>query len=757
MGRKSRKKRERKHDTGPLYRSSDSFVPNNAIVEQPNRQAIHQLILVSLLLILATFVAYWQVWNHDFVYYDDNVYVTENKHVQAGLTTEGIVWSLTAIYASNWHPLTWLSHMLDCQLFGMDAGWHHLTNLLFHISNALLLFIILKRMTGNLWPSGFVAAAFALHPLHVESVAWIAERKDVLSTFFWMLTLYFYFSWTKRKRNFKYLVALCVFILGLMAKPMLVTLPFVLILLDYWPLRRIHTHIEKSDHNNSHRRKVSFHFVLEKIPFFFVVAIACALTLFAQEKGGAVVSLDVYSIGVRIANALVSYLEYIGKMFWPIKLAVIYPHPGVPPLWKIVFAILFLTSASVFAIKSRRKRPYLTVGWFWYLGTLIPVIGLVQVGSQAFADRYTYIPLIGLFIVIAWGIADITANWRQRQIILATLAGALFLILTVLSSLQVDRWRNSVTLFKHTLDVTVDNWLAHNNLGLALADQGQIKEAMDHYQEALRLRPNYQDAHNNLGVALADQGRIREAIDHFQEALRLRPNDEDAHNNIGVALANQGRTKEAIDHFQEALLLRPNDEHTHNNLGLALADQGQVIEAIVHYQEALRLRPNYQDAHNNLGVALADQGRIREAIDHFQEALRIEPKNPEPYCNLGAIYRSQGKYEKAAEYYQKALSLQPKYALVLQNLALVYAMQGEYDKALSFHKKTIKLQPDNAGAYYNVACMYAQMGQLEKAIDWLKKAIERGFERWDLIKTDQDLENIRNTSYYKQLVKAIAP
>ena len=757
MGRKSRKKSERKRDTGALLGSSDSFASNSASISQPPKQANKPLIIISLFLILATFVAYWQVWNHDFVNFDDNMYVTENKRVQAGLTTDGIIWSLTTFEASNWHPLTWLSHMLDCQLFGMDAGWHHLTNLLIHISNALLLFIVLYKMTGNLWPSGFVAAAFALHPLHVESVAWVAERKDVLSTFFWMLTLYFYFSWAKQGGSFRYLVAICVFILGLMAKPMLVTLPFVLILLDYWPLRRIYTFIEKSDYNNSHRRNISFRFVLEKLPFFFIVAISCALTLFAQEKGGAIISLEVHSIGVRIANALVAYLEYIGKMFWPINLTVIYPHQGMPSLWKILLAIVLLTSVSVLAIINRRNRPYLAVGWFWYLGTLVPVIGLVQVGYQALADRYTYVPLIGLFIVIAWGMADITANWRPRKIILATLAGALFLILKALSSQQVDHWRNSITLFKHNIKVTADNWLAHNNLGVALADQGQIEEAINHYQEALRLKPNYQDAHSNLGIALADQGRVEEAIDHFQEALRLRPNDEEAHNNLGIARASQGRINEAIDYFQEAIRLNPKYEDAHNNLGIALADQGRINEAIDHFQKAIRLRPNYQDAHNNLGIVLAGQGRIKEAIGHYEKALRIEPENPALLCNLGIIYRKQGKYEKAAEYFQKALSLQPEYALALQNLASVYATKGEYGKALSLHKKTAALHPDNAGAYYNVACMYARQKQKDEAIDWLKKAIERGFDRWDLIKTDQDLEYIRDTSYYKQLVKAMAP
>ncbi len=523
------------------------------------------ILLISLSLIVVTLAAFEQLRNHTFLNFDDDVYITKNRNVQSGLTLEGVIWAFTTTHASNWHPLTWLSHMLDCQLYGLNPSGHHLTNLVFHIASTLLLFLVLERMTGALWRSSFVAALFALHPLHVESVAWVAERKDVLSTFFWMLTMWTYVHYVERPGFNRYLLVLLFFILGLLSKPMLVTLPFVLLLLDYWPLGRFQFGQSSGDSNPpinklknpSDLRGVAFHLVLEKVPFFALTAISIFLTIFAQQRGGALSSLELFPLGIRIANALVSYINYIGKMVWPYHMAILHPYPDILPMWHIAGAGLLLTCISVLVIYTAHKRPYLAVGWFWYLGTLVPVIGLVQVGLQAMADRYTYVPLIGLFIMIAKGAPDILKDWHYRRIVLGVSVGLILSIFMIVTRLQVQYWHDSITLFKHTLSVTANNFQIHNNLGVALADQGKNHEAIAHFKEALRIKPDFVEAHSNLGIALARQGKIEEAMVHYAEALRIKPDYAEAHYNLGVTLAGQGKIQEAIAHFAEALRIKP--------------------------------------------------------------------------------------------------------------------------------------------------------------------------------------------------------
>jgi len=456
----------------------------------------HHDVLLCLFLVVLTLAVYRQVQNFDFVNFDDHMYITENRHVKEGLTLKSTIWAFTTIHAANWHPLTWLSHMLDCQFFGMNSGRHHLTNLFFHITNSLLLFFVFRKMTGSSWQSGFVAALFALHPLHVESVAWVSERKDVLSAFFWMLTMWSYVWYVEHPGINRYLLVLLFFILGLMAKPMLVTLPFVLLLLDFYPLSRFQFQ-QSDDGNIFQQRSIYLRLVLEKLPLFVLAAISSAVTLYAQKRGGAVMSLDVIPIKVRIANALVSYIKYIEKMIYPSELAVLYPFQGMLPWWEITGAGLLLVSISFLAIRVIKQSPYYAVGWLWYIGTLVPVIGLVQIGRQSMADRYTYIPLIGLFIVIAWGVPEIVAQWRHRKILLTIFATVLLSILMTVTWKHLRHWGNSITLFEHTLEVTSNNYLAHNNLGVALDIQGRTQEAIDHYLKALRIKPDYVEAHNN--------------------------------------------------------------------------------------------------------------------------------------------------------------------------------------------------------------------------------------------------------------------
>jgi hypothetical protein len=536
---------------------------------------IRRDLLVCLILVATTLAVYWQVRNHDFQYYDDRIYLTENSHVQAGLTWEGIIWAFTTTHASNWHPLTWLSHMLTCEIYGLNPGGHHVTSLLFHILNTLMLFIVLHQMTRALWQSAFVAALFAVHSLHVESVAWVAQRKDVLSTFFWFATMWAYIRYVECPGLTRYVSVLVLYVLGLMAKPMLVTLPFVLLLMDYWPLGRFQFGYSRQ----RPRRSVDVTFYMtsplrlvgEKAPLFALAAGSCVATFLAQQSGGSVVSLERLPLSIRTANALVSCVSYIGKTIWPSELAVFYPHPGMRPGWKILACATFLLVISFVLIWVWRKRPYLAVGWLWFLGTLVPVIGLIQVGEQAMADRYTYVPIIGLFIMVAWTVAELAARWRQRVVYLAISAALVLSALMINAWLQVRHWDNPVALFEHAVDVTTDNYIAHFNLGLALAGQRREKEAISHYSEALHLTPAWAAAHHFLGNALARQGNLREAVTHYIEALRLNPAVAEVHNNLGLALQMLGRFEESIPHFREAIRIKPDYQQARQHLEKALA------------------------------------------------------------------------------------------------------------------------------------------------------------------------------------------
>jgi Flp pilus assembly protein TadD len=481
-----------------------------------------------------------------------------------------------------------------------------------------LLFFILSRITGSLWRSAFVAGLFALHPLHVESVAWVTERKDVLSTFFWMLTMWFYIQYAAQPRLYKYFLALFAFTLGLMAKPMLVTLPFVLLLLDYWPLGRFQPGQFK-DHNGSEIEKsmssnklppLASRLLLEKLPFFVLAAAASLIAFLTQQSWGAAASVEVLPARIRIANGLVAYIGYMRKMIWPQDLAVFYPHPGnTLPIWQAAGAGLLLLLISVLALRARRRHPYLPVGWLWYLGTMVPVIGLVQVGKQSMADRFTYIPLIGLFIIIAWTVPCLLAKWRYQRILLFTSAALVLLALMIVTRLQVRHWRNSITLFEHTLAVTTDNQVIHNNLGKALIRKGEIDKARFHYSRALQLQPNSAKAHTNLGNILEQQGKLQEAMHHYYSAVQLDPKLAEAHFNLGNALIRQGKNEEAAYHFAMAVQLQANFAEAHNSLGVTLARQGRLAEAIVHFYRALQLKPDYPQAQKNLEIALYQAGK----------------------------------------------------------------------------------------------------------------------------------------------------
>ena len=636
-------------------------------------------------LVITALAVYWPVLNHEFVNYDDDKYVTENPHLRRGITYDSVIWAFTTPHYHMWHPLTSLTHLLDYQLFGLNPTWHHLTSLLFHIASTLLLFGILKRMTAAVWPSLFVAAAFTLHPLNVESVAWVSERKNVLSTFFWMLTIVAYIRYTGRSCLGRFLLVVLIFALATMTKPMVVTLPFALLLLDYWPLGRLklkragdEQDLEQTESEPVDGRKVPlWRLLVEKIPLFVLVTALSAVTFIASKRGGVMSGWHNVPLKYRLANALVSYAAYISKMVWPTRLAVFYPHPfSKLPIWQVVASALVLLIVSVAVLWFARHRKHLTVGWLWYLGILVPVIGLVQVGSQAMADRYAYLPFIGLFIMIAWGLPDLLKKWRFRRITLGAAALAVLLALAICTRLQLRHWQNNKALFEHALNVTGDNFVMNNNYANILKKMGQVEKAVDHFYRALRIRPNSPEVYNNLGNALRELNRIDEAVKSFRTALELRPDFAEAHYNLALLLAWQGKTDEAIAEYRQALRFRPDDVDTMSNLGFALAQKGDFDEAIGYYNKALELEPDNVIAHGRLGLALAGVNRLDEAVEQFQIVLEDSPDDVEMHCNVGILLARQGKNDEAIKAYRRALQINPDYTKA-QRLLKAALSKGE--------------------------------------------------------------------------------
>jgi Flp pilus assembly protein TadD len=657
--------------------------------------------LLAVLLALMTIALYWPATQYDFVSLDDPDYVTSNVHVQNGLTLGGMEWAFLNPVSANWHPLTMLSHMLDCQLFGLKPWGHHLTNLLLHALNTVLVFLLLRSMTGALWRSALVAALFGAHPLHVESVAWVAERKDVLSAFFFLLTLLCWVRFVSestvhspRSRVF-YGASLAMFALGLMSKAMLVTLPFVLLLLDYWPLKRFTIH--------DSRFTIYKTLLLEKIPFFVLAAAASLVTLAVQKQGGAVITVEDYPMGDRVENVLISYCRYLGKMFWPTDMAVFYPYPGSWPLMEVLLAGVFLCGISAVFFLGRHRHPFLLVGWLWFVGTLVPVIGLVQVGKQSMADRYAYIPSLGLLVLIIWGAHELAGRRRHRVMALAVSGLAAIVLCLAVTRQQLAYWKDSEALFRHALNVTQNNYIAHNDLGITLVNQGKAGEAISHFEEAIRIKPNYAEQYGNLGIAFLKTGQTNEALEQFQKAVLVKPDDADAHYGLGGALLNQGQTDEAISEYQEAIRLKPDYADAHYNLGLALARKNQIDEAISQYQTALHLKPDSADAHYSLGIAFDNKNQFDEAVSQFQETLRLKPDDADTHVALGVVLLDKGQIDEAISQYQEALRLKPDDAAAHNKLGIALAQKNQIDVAIGQFQEAIRLKPDYTDAQKNLA------------------------------------------------------
>jgi Flp pilus assembly protein TadD len=590
--------------------------------------------LLIVFLLIATFAVFWQSTDHQFVIYDDNSYVTDNLHVKAGLTYRNMLWAFTTMEASNWHPITWFSHMVDAQLFGMNPAGHHLTSVFLHVVNTFLLFFLFQSSSRSFWKSFALASLFGLHPLHVESVAWVAERKDVLSTLFWLLTMFAYDRYASRRSKSAYAFALISFALGLMAKPMLVTLPFVLLLWDLWPLRRYSC-------IKGEGKPLSF-LLLEKVPFFILTAASCVITYHAQEVGGAVSSMKSVPWDFRLVNALVSYWDYVSKFAWPRNLAIVYPLPATRTLLAGIIAGSALMGVSAVFWYWRQHYPSLLVGWAWFLGTLVPVIGLVQVGEQAMADRYTYIPSIGFFLIIVWGVSFIACRYRSATKVLSILTVAACIALASVTWIQVGYWHDSVTLFSHATKIVPKSVTALVGLGQAYAERKNLAAAQTAFQEALRLSPQNARTHAEWGFSLEMAGNYDEALGHYRDALRINPRYAWVHNNISNILLEKGNLNEALYHCWEAQHFDPENPDIALTLGVALATQGDLPAAEVQFVRALKLRPDFPEAHYNLGVVSAKTRRFSEAERHFAEALRINPSLSNVRQAIEVLQRRKG-------------------------------------------------------------------------------------------------------------------
>jgi tetratricopeptide (TPR) repeat protein len=681
--------------------------------------------LLTAVLVAGTLLLYWPATRYDFVDLDDSDYVFANPHVQAGLSWSNVAWAFATSHAVNWHPLTWLSLMLDADLFGQKAAGFHFTNVVLHSANAGLLFWLLRRLTGATWRSGLVAALFAWHPVHVESVAWVSERKDVLSTFFGFVALLFYERYARKAAGSgkkeergggfwfapSYWLAWLCLALGLMSKPMLVTWPVVFLLLDYWPLGRWKAGRE-------------WPLVMEKVPFLLLVLASSVVTFLVQQQGGAVVPMENLPLEMRASNAVISYCRYVGKLVWPAHLAVFYPYPAdYWPAHYILLALVFLTSVSAVAFGCRHRQPFLLVGWVWFIVTLVPVIGLVQVGEQALADRYAYIPSVGIFILVIWAAEGLARHGRKLGTLIWVSGSVAVMACLVLTRLQLGYWQSSETLFQHTLAVTKNNSKAHNGLGIVLAREGRTAAALEQYHEALRIQPNFADAHYDLGRTLMLAGQTDAAVSEYQEAVRLKPGYPLAHENLGLIAVQQGRNDDARVHFEEALRLHPDEPIFHNNFGKLLGNEHQMAAAIQQFEEALRLNPKDADACYNLGDVLDQEGQTAAAVKQFQDALRIRPDFATAHYRLGRIFASEGQIDAAIGQFQDVLRLDPDYGAVHDNLGLALASKGWTAAAMSQFQQALQLDPKNAILHDNLGNVLARTGRNDEAMGQFREAL----------------------------------
>jgi tetratricopeptide (TPR) repeat protein len=684
------------------------------------RSSLPAVLGVVIFLAAAIWLVFGQTRDHGFVNFDDDAYVYGNPAVFKGLTPQAFVWAFTQTHSDNWHPLTWLSHMLDCQWYGLHPAGHHLTSVLFHTVNAVLLFLLLRQMTGFFWRSAFIAALFAVHPLRVESVAWIAERKDVLSGFFFLLTLLAYVRYARLPWSFpRYTLVFVLFSLGLMAKPILITLPFILCLLDYWPLRRWPANFLKDLKKPG---SVSLKLLLEKIPLLALAAVSAVITLAAQKV--AIGSFDRISFPLRLANAVDAYAVYLHQLVYPAKLAVFYPYPLSGLNTTRVVSVFFLLAALSWIAWSRRHRqPFLWVGWLWYLVILGPVIGLIQVGEQAHADRYTYLPHIGVVIALTWWIAEQTVAGQHRRWLLGMLAMPAIFGAAFLARLQVSYWKDSETLWTHALACTTNNAVAHNSLGNVLETQGKFPEALSQFKKAIELHPSVR-FYNNLAVVLIKNGNGEAGLSYLEKILEIAPDYADAYNNFSVALGQAGRFEEALRYGKKALELNPDYTDAYNNCATIFQALGQPDQALLNYQKALEINPNHGKARYNLATALFNQGAYEQAAGHYRKVLELEPDYAEAHHQLALTLSRLHQDEEAIAHDQRALELNPVYTEAQNSLAGLLASKGRLKEMIRSCLQATKIRPRDATLHYNLALALFDAGEIRNAAGHYEMALD---------------------------------
>jgi tetratricopeptide (TPR) repeat protein len=672
-------------------------------------------LLVAAGLVVLDLAVFAQLRGHEFILMDDGLYITKNPSIQHGLTWAGIVWAFTTGHAANWHPLTWLSHMLDIQLFGLWAGGHHLSSVALHVINTLLLFFGLQWITSadgspTLGRSALVAALFGIHPLHVESVAWAAERKDVLSTLFWWLTIGAYVAYARRPAFWRYALVAVMFVLGLMSKPMLVTVPFVLLLMDVWPLRRSSW-------------VPDWALVREKLPLLALAAASTLITFLVQRQGGAVIELGHLPLSNRLANAVLSYGRYLWKTVWPTHLVSYYSYPIEMPLGAVFVSLVALVALSVAVWRLAGRFPYLGVGWLWFLGTLVPVIGILQVGSQALADRYTYVPLVGILVAAVWGLHDLAARRSIGSTLTTAAASIAVLAFAAVAYVQAGYWVNSVVLWQHAIAVMPENYMAYGALAAIRADEGKSAEALDLFTKAVNADPNFPNSHVDLGYQLMVAGRVDEAAVQYTEALRLNPDYADAHQSLGVVMALKGRVDEAIAHYREAIRIAPGLSTAHVSLGVALAGQGKLDEALKELLEGVRLDPAAASSWSRLGSVYTALGRSDEAISAYREAIRRKPDFAEAHNDLGFLYYRLNRADEAIAEYSEALRVRPAYPEALTNRGMVLGAQKKTREALDDFTEAVRLSPDSEAAHYWRGILLAGIGRYAEARRELEEAL----------------------------------
>lgn len=773
-------------------------------------------LLLSCIILLSIAAVYGQAAGFDFFQVDDTVYITENPHLQQGFNIRNITWALTTTRGATWQPMVWLSYLLDYQIAGLSAGWYHFVNIVLHALNALLLFSVFRRYTGSFYRSAFVALLFAVHPLHVESVVWIAERKDVLSTFWGLLGIYFYGSYFHSRKKYRYILVAVCFFLSLTAKPMFITLPFVLLLLDYWPLHRMGA-------GPAGLARKAGRLVFEKLPLFFITVIMSVVFFMVHKHSGDVVPANAWPAGQRIMNAVIAYVQYIQKFFWPFELSVLYPRGGEITWARFIPSALLLLAASALVVRYWRRWPWLFVGWAWFLGTFIPVIGIVQIGNHAMADRFTYLPFIGLYLILAWGIPNLAGYGAgvQKTAWIAGGWGVLHLILVLTAWNQTRYWHSSETLLRHSLAVTHDNYGAHFYLARHLSAIGAQAEAFKHMETALRLEPDFFEAHAKYGLMLSETGRGDAAVPHYLKALSGMPEDAMTLNNLGVELEKKGRSAKALSLFKKAIAADPGYVDPYINIGNLLTRQGKPDESVAWFEKALAidarsakayynmgvafqtraeqeqaircfrqviaLESDHAEAHNNLGAEYFVQGRIEKAIFHFRKAIKAKPafadardnlsralafreqidqkindisskladseNRDQLFYKLGQLFEKKGSLKNAATSFEQSLQVNAGYIPALNALARLRSREGRLVQAIALYKKMRILEPENSTIYYNLACLHARQGQKAAAVRLLEKAIQKGYDNWELIRNDPDLESIQKTEAYRNILR----